>query len=103
MQNSFTLTGYILRNWRVRIGASPGDEFSDVTILLDDLRFHCREGHLLDIGFLDRLQNLNVGPVRAFVSGSCLSEELDTIVPMFFDGLISTPNWQESFERVYEH
>ena len=99
MQSSFTLTGYVLRNWRGKIGAFPNEESCDITVLLDDLRFHCREGRLSAAGFFDRLQKLNVGPVRAFVSGSCLSEELDTIVPMFFDG-ISTPKWYESFERV---
>jgi hypothetical protein len=105
MQNSFTLTGYVLRNWRAKIGSPPKEEFSDIAVLLDDLRFHCREGHLsdADAGFFDRLQKLSVGPVRSSVSGSCLSEELETIVPMFFDGLISIPNWHESFERVGEY
>jgi hypothetical protein len=103
MQNSFTLTGYVLRNWRGRIGASPKEEFCDIAVLLDDLRFHCREGQLSAAGFFDRLQKLNVGPVRPFVSGSCLSEELDRVVPTFFGGLISTPKWHESFERVDEY
>jgi hypothetical protein len=100
MQNSFTLTGYVLRNWRVKMGAPPREELSDVEVLLDDLRFHCREEHFSDAGFFDRLQKLSVGPIRAFASGSCLSNELDRIVPMFFDGLIPTQNWRESFESI---
>ena len=99
-QNSFTLTGYLLRNWRVKMGAPPREELSDVEVLLDDLRFHCREEYFSDTGFFDRLQKLSVGPIRAFASGSCQSNELDTIVPMLFDGLIPTLNWRESFESI---
>jgi hypothetical protein len=102
MQNSFTLTGYILRNWKAKIGALPREELNDIAVFWEDLRFHFREEHLSNVGFFDRLQKLDVGPVRTFVSGSCLCNELDTIIPTYFTGLIPSLNWRESFESVGE-
>ncbi|MGF7183803.1 hypothetical protein HDF11_005336 [Tunturiibacter psychrotolerans] len=56
-----------------------------------------------DTRFFDRLNGLSIGPFRAFVSGSCLVQELDTILPMFFDGQVGPSEWQRSFDLVGEN
>jgi hypothetical protein len=102
MQNSYTLTGYVLRNWEAKIEVASKRELSDVEVFLEDLRHHCRTSPSSDTRFFDRLNGLGVGPLRAFVSGSCLVQELDTIFPMFFDGQVGLSGWQRSFDLVGE-
>jgi hypothetical protein len=101
-QNSYTLTGYVLRNWEAKIEATSEGELSDVEVFLEDLRHHSRTSPSSDTHFFDRLNGLGVGPLRAFVSGSCLVQELDTLLPMFFDGQVGLSGWQRSFDVVGE-
>jgi hypothetical protein len=102
MQNSYTLTGYVLQNWEAKIEVTSEGELSDVEVFLEDLRHHSRTSPSSDTRFFDRLNGLSVGPLRAFVSGSCLVQELDTLLPMFFDGQIGLSVWQRSFDIVGE-
>ena len=102
MQNSYTLTGYVLQNWGAKIQVTSEGEFSDVEVFLEDLRHHCRTSPTSDARFFDRLTRLSVGPLRTFVSGSCLVQELDTVLPMFFDGQVGLSAWQRSFDIVGE-
>ena len=102
MQNSYTLTGYVLQNWKNKIEAVSERELGDVEAFLEDLRHHSRTSPSSDTRFFDRLNDLSVGPLRAFVSGSCLVQELDTIIPMFFDRQVGLSGWQKSFDIVGE-
>jgi hypothetical protein len=102
MQNSYVLTGYVLQNWEAKIGATSDGELSDVEVFLEDLRHHSCASPSSDTRFFDRLNGLGVGPFRAFVSGSCLVQELDTVLPMFFDGQVGPSGWQRSFDLVGE-
>jgi hypothetical protein len=102
MKNSYTLTGYVLQNWEAKIEVSSEGELGDVEVFLEDLRHHCRTLSSPDARFFDRLNGLSVGPLRAFVSGSCLVTELDTVLPMFFDGQVGLSAWQRSFDIVGE-
>jgi hypothetical protein len=102
MRNSYTLTGYVLQNWEAKIEVTSEGELSDVEVFLEDLRHHSRTSPSSDTRFFDRLNDLSVGPLRAFVSGSCLVKELDTILPMFFDGQVGLSGWQKSFDIVGE-
>src|ERR1700720_2903999 len=72
MQNSYTLTGYVLQNWDAKIEVASEGELSDVEVCLEDLRHHSRTSPSSDTRFFDCLNGLGVGPLRAFVSGSCL-------------------------------
>ncbi|MGF7179815.1 hypothetical protein [Tunturiibacter psychrotolerans] len=103
MQNSYVLTGYVLQNWRGKIGATSEGELDDVEDFLEDLQRHSRISPSSDTRFFDRLNGLGVGPLRAFVSGSCLVPELDTLLPMFFDGQVGLAGWQRSFDLVGEN
>ena len=100
MQNSYTLTGYVLRDWKTKIKSASQCELGDVEVFLEDLRHHSRTSPASGAGFFDRLEGLSVGPVRAFVSGSCLVHELDTVLPMFFNKEFGRSFWQRSFDVV---
>lgn len=102
MQNSYALTGYVLQNWEAKIEITSEGELSDVEVFLEDLRHHSRTSPSSDTGFFDCLNGLGVGPLRAFVSGSCLVQELDIVLPMFFDGQVGLSGWQRSFDLVGE-
>ena len=102
MQNSYALTGYVLQNWEAKIKVTSEGELSDVEVFLEDLRHHSRTSPSSDTRFFDRLNGLSVGPLRVFVSGSCLVHELDTLLPMFFDGQVGLTGWQRSFDLVGE-
>jgi len=102
MQNSYVLTGYVLQNWEAKIEVTSDGEFDDVEVFLEDLRRHSLTSPSSDTRFFDRLNDLGVGPLRAFVSGSCLVEELDTLLPMFFEGQVGRSGWQRSFDVVGE-
>jgi hypothetical protein len=78
-------------------------ELSDVEVFLEDLRHHSRTSPSSDTRFFDRLNGLSVGPLRAFVSGSCLVQELDTLLTMFFDGQVGLSVWQRSLDLVGEN
>src|ERR1700688_4164529 len=78
MQNSYTLTGYVLQNWEAKIEVGSEGELSDVEVFLEDFRHPSRTSPSSDARFFDRLNGLSVGPLRAFVSGSCFVQELDT-------------------------
>jgi hypothetical protein len=100
MQNSYTLTGYVLRDWKTKIETASQCELGDVEDFLEDLRHHSRTSPASGAGFFDRLEGLSVGPVRAFVSGSCLVHELDTVLSMFFNKEFGRSFWQRSFDIV---
>jgi hypothetical protein len=102
IQNSYPLTGYVLRDWKTKIEAVSQCEIGDVEVFLEDLRHHSCTSPASGAGFFDRLEGLSVGPIRAFVSGSCLVHELDAVVPMFFEEEFGLLSWQRSFEIVGE-
>jgi hypothetical protein len=102
MQNSYTLTGYVLRDWKTKIETASQCELGDVEVFLEDLRHHSRTSPACGAGFFDRLDGLSVGPIRAFVSGSCLVHELDTVLPMFFREEFGLSSWQRPFDIVGE-
>jgi hypothetical protein len=102
MQNSYTLTGYVLRDWKTKIETASQCELGDVEIFLEDLRHHSRTSLSSGAAFFDRLDGLSVGPVRAFVSGSCLVQELNRILPTFFKEEFGLSSWQRSFDIVGE-
>jgi hypothetical protein len=102
LQDSFALNGYVLRNWRAKIEAASECELDDVENFLQDLRHHSRTSKTPGASFFDQLDNLSVGPVRALVSGSCLLSDLETVLPMFFEGELQTSTWQTSFDIVSE-
>jgi hypothetical protein len=95
MQNSYTLTGYVLQNWKNRLEAVSERELGDVEAFLEDFRHYSRTSDSSGARFFDSLNGLSVGPLRAFVSGSCFVQELDTVLPMFFDGAIEPSSWQD--------
>jgi hypothetical protein len=102
LQDLFTLNGYVLRNWKAKIEAASKSEISDVEDFLEDLRHHSRTSQTSGASFFNRLDKLSVGPIRALVSGSCLLSDLETVLPMFFEGELQTPSWQTPFDIIGE-
>jgi hypothetical protein len=102
IQNSYTLTGYVLRDWKTKIETASQCELGDVEVFLEDLRHHSRISPASGAGFFDRLEGLSVGPLREFVSGSCLVDELHTVLPMFFKEEFGLLSWQHCFDIVGE-
>jgi hypothetical protein len=101
MQNLYKLAGYVLQNWEAKVDVASDEERGDIEVFLEDLRRYTISPSL-DNRFFARLNSLNTGPLRAFVSGSCFVQQLDTILPMFFDGQIGTPDWRGCFNLVGE-
>ena len=91
-----------MRDWKTKIEPASQCELDDVEAFLEDLRHHSRTSPASGAGFFNRLDGLSVGPVRAFVSGSCLVHELDTVLPMFFDDEFGRSFWQRCFDVVGE-
>jgi hypothetical protein len=95
--SSYTLKILILRRWKTKIGAASKGEIDEVEIFLRDLQLQMSE-HPPAAGFFERLANLNVGPIRAFVSGSCSEQDLNEVIQEFFDETYGSSSWQEHFD-----
>ena len=91
-----------MRDWKTKIETAFQCELGDVEVFLEDLRHHSRTSPASGTRFFDRLESLSVGPLRAFVSGSCVVHELDTILPMFFKEEFGLLSWQHYFDIVGE-
>jgi hypothetical protein len=100
--DSYALNGYVLRDWRKKTGAPSKSELEDVEIFLKDLRNYCRNE---DSGtpLFDGLKRLSVGPIRAFVSGSCSIQDLDAEIQMFFDDTCGSTFWREHFDALHDN
>jgi hypothetical protein len=97
--DSTVLAGYVLRDWERRAKVSSKSDRNDIGIFIQDFRDHIRE-QPLDTSFFDRLDGLSVGPIRAFVSGSCSVQDLDIVIPQFFANLRATSSWREHFDNL---
>ena len=97
--DSYTVSGYVLRDWKRKIRAASKSELDDVEVFLKDLRHHIRKQ---DYGetFFDALDGLNVGPLRALASGSCAVQDLDAIIQASFDETHVSSSWREFFDEV---
>src|SRR5271170_782320 len=67
---SYVLQTFILRDWKTKIGVAPKWEVDEIETFLEDLRLQSSQQSSITALF-ERLAYLNVGPIRAFVSGSC--------------------------------
>jgi hypothetical protein len=97
--DSPALAGYVLRDWERIVKVSSRDDRDDIGIFIQDLRDHIRK-QPLDTTFFDRLGGLSVGPIRAFVSGSCSMQDLDTVIPEFFADIRDAFSWREHFDNL---
>ena|SRR5271154_3905524 len=97
--SSYTLKTFILRQWKARIAAASKGEVEEIEIFLEDLRLQSGEpGGIASL--FERLAGLNVGPIRAFVSGSCSEQGLNEVIPEFFDQARGSLSWKEHFISV---
>ena len=101
-RDSYTLTSYVLRDWETKIGVVSKRELSDIENLLNDLRHHSRRQDS-DGSFFKTLEVLNVGTIRAFVSGSCSLQDLDTVVQVFFDETGDGARWRDHFDNLNDN
>ncbi len=100
LKTSVALTGYVLHDWEAKIQVRTESELGDVEGFLEDLNRHSGDSRLYDSRFFDCLADLSVGPIRQRVSGSCLVQDLDSIIPPFFEGRVEPFKWQRSFEVI---
>ena len=100
--DSYTLTSYVLRDWETKIDFASKSDLVEVEIFLRDLWNHCREQESVT-SFFDGLDGLSVGPIRAFVSGSCSIQDLDVVIQVFFDEkTYGSSSWREHFYHLNE-
>jgi hypothetical protein len=97
--SSYTLKSFILRQWKTKIGAASKNELDEVETFLRDLRLQSSE-QPPTAGFFESLANLNVGPIRAFISGSCSEQDLNEEIQESFDKLRASLWWQEHFDNL---
>jgi hypothetical protein len=100
--DSYALNGYVLRDWRKRIGAPSNSELEDVEIFLKDLRHHCGNQDSDTSLLFDGLDRLSVGPIRAFVSGSCSIQDLDAEIQKFLDETFGSSFWRDHFDTLHD-
>lgn len=99
MEDLHILNGYVLQDWATRVHAVSETELREVKAFLDNLRYHCRIPNSSGSSYFDQLKVLTYGRIRTYVDGSCHFDNLDTLLPMFFDGEIATA-WQSSFNNI---
>ncbi|MGF7183651.1 hypothetical protein HDF11_005184 [Tunturiibacter psychrotolerans] len=95
---SFTLQIFILRQWKAKVGIGSQHEADEIATFLEDLRFQSRE-QLPPASLFQRLSNLNVGPIRASVSGSCSVQDLNEVIREAFETVRGSSPWQEHFDN----
>jgi hypothetical protein len=98
---SYTVSGYVIRDWKTRIKGAPASEANEIKFFLEDIRLQICEQQAATL-FFERLQELGVGPIRSFVSGSCSASGLDEVIPLFFGGVPESSSWPEHFENLGE-
>jgi hypothetical protein len=96
---SYALQIFILRQWKAKIGVASRREIDEIEILLEDLRLQSSEQSSIPSLF-ERLGKLNVGPIRASVSGSCSEQDLNEVIREFFDAVRGSSSWQEHFDEL---
>jgi hypothetical protein len=97
--SSSALQIFILRQWKAKIGAASQREVDEIETLLEDLRLQSSKQSSITSLF-ERLANLNVGPIRASVSGSCSEQDLNEVIREFFDAVRGSSSWQEHFDEL---
>src|ERR1700733_10434789 len=97
--DSYALQIFLLQQWEAKIGVVSQREVEEIEIFLEDLRLYNREQSSIATSF-ERLANLNVGPIRAFVSGHCSEQDLNDVIHEFFDVARGSSSWQEHFDEL---
>jgi hypothetical protein len=97
---SYTLQTFVLRQWEAKIGVASQWEVGEIETFLKDLRLKSSE-QSPTASLFGRLANLNVGPIRASVSGSCSEQDLNEVIREFFDGVRGSSSWQEHFDNLH--
>jgi hypothetical protein len=96
---SYALQIFVLRQWQTKIGVASQREVDEIATFLEDLRLKSSEQRSIATSF-ERLANLNIGPIRTFVSGSCSEHDLNAVVREFFDVVRGSSSWQEHFDEL---
>src|ERR1700722_13229310 len=98
---SYALQIFVLRQWEAKTGVASQREVDEIETFLADLRLISSEQSSIATSF-ERLANLNIGPIRAFVSGSCSEQDLNEVIQEFFDVVRESSSWQEHFDELNE-
>jgi hypothetical protein len=96
---SYALQIFVLRQWQTKIGVASQREVEEIGAFLEDLRLKSSERSSIATSF-ERIANLNIGPIRAFVSGSCSEPDLNDVIQQFFDVVRGSSSWQEHFDEL---
>ena len=96
---SFTLSAYVIRDWKTRIEGAPAREIEEIELFLEDIRLQICGQQTVSL-FFERLQDLAIGPIRSLDSGSCSASGLDKVISLFFDGVPESSLWPEHFENL---
>jgi hypothetical protein len=98
---SYALQILVLRQWEAKTGVASQREVDEIETFLEDLRLISSEQSSIATSF-ERLANLNVGPIRASVSGSCSKQDLNEVIQKFFDVVRGSSSWQEHFDELID-
>jgi hypothetical protein len=96
---SYMLKVFVLRGWKLKIGAVSKNEIDEIVTFLRDFVPLSREYASASIMF-EKLESLNVGPIRASVSGSCSYEDLDAVLRGYFENARGSSFWPEHFGNL---
>ena len=96
---SYALQTFLLQQWEAKIGVVSQRDVEEIETFLEDLRLTSSQQSSIAALF-ERLANLNVGPIRSFVSGSCSVQDLNEVIREFFDAVLGHSPWQEHFDEL---
>jgi hypothetical protein len=99
LSDEYELKGFLLKEWRDLLRVPSYDE-EEIEIFVGSLRSEIKSNNS-GRAFLEKIDGLGVGPIRMFASGSCSTDDLDQIVPLFFEGrVLSRGSWQDDFDHI---
>jgi hypothetical protein len=96
----YPLRGFVLKCWESTLPRSTPFEVSSIKDFLDDLGHYSQETEELSRTYFRRLDTLDVGPIRKFVSGACAIGDLDKVITTFFGAKEPGVPWRQFFDSV---
>jgi hypothetical protein len=99
--SSCALRGLVLPNWETALSIASESEIQFVREFLEDVHHYTQMDSLSAKSFFERIADLNVGPIRTFVTGRCAVEDLEANIGPFFSAKLSGSSLPAFFQCLH--